>query len=250
MSKLFIGTSGWNYPHWAGGVFYPEGLSQDKWLRYYTNNFNAVELNVTFYRLVQKKTFQNWYKHTRKDFYFVVKGSRFITHILRLNRIKSSLNLFIDNVVELKEKLAAVLWQFPPSFKQDLKRLESFLKLLTKTKIRQVFEFRNESWFKQDSYSLLKNHNACLCIAHSSRFPCIKEVTADFFYLRFHGGGSLYSSNYTDKELKEWANFAKNLSVKVRDASSGKNKDVFAFFNNDAKGFAVKNAMRFREFLK
>jgi uncharacterized protein YecE (DUF72 family) len=239
MSRVFIGTSGWTYPHWAGGVFYPAGLSQDKWLQYYTKNFNAVELNVTFYRLVQKKTFQNWYEKTPKDFYFVAKGSKFITHIRKLKQAKSSLNLFIDNVIELKEKLAGILWQFPPSFKKDLKRLESFLKLLAKTKIRQVFEFRNQSWFEKQVYPLLKNYNACLCIADSNRFPCVKEVTADFLYLRFHGSTSLYSSNYTDKELKRWANFAKKF----------KNKDIFAFFNNDAEGFAVRNAKRFRELL-
>jgi len=239
VSKLFIGTSGWNYPHWAKGVFYPEGLSQSRWLEHYTKFFNAVELNVTFYRLVQKKTFQNWYKRTPKDFYFVAKGSKYITHIKKMRGVKESLNLFIDNVIELKEKLAAILWQLPPSFKKDLKRLEAFLKLLQNSKIRQVFEFRNRSWFDKEVYALLKKYNACLCIAHSSRFPYAKEVTADFFYLRFHGGESLYSSNYLDKELKEWASFAK-----------GTKKDIFAFFNNDAYGYAIKNALTFRELLE
>jgi len=240
MSKIFVGTSGWNYAHWAQGVFYPEGLSQGKWLEYYTKFFNCVELNVTFYRLVQKKTFQNWYQRSPKDFSFVAKGSRFITHIKKIRGVKESLNLFIDNVIELKEKLAAILWQFPPSFKKDLKRLEPFLKLLKNTKFRQVFEFRNESWFNQEVYRLLREYNACLCIAHSNRFSCIKEVTADFLYLRFHGGESLYSSNYSDKELKEWTDFAKGY----------KNKDIFAFFNNDACGYAIKNALRFRELLE
>lgn len=240
MSRLFIGTSGWNYPHWAEGVFYPQGLRQNKWLEYYTKFFNSVELNVTFYRLVQKKTFQNWYKRTPKKFYFVAKGSRFITHIKKLKATKESLGLFIDNVIELKKKLAAILWQLPPSFKKDLKHLELFLKLFKNLKIRQVFEFRNETWFAQEVYALLKEYNACLCIAHSSRFPCVKEVTADFLYLRFHGQDSLYSSNYSDRELKEWANFAKKFQ----------NKDIFAFFNNDAYGYAVKNALKFRKLLE
>jgi len=254
MSRLFIGTSGWNYPHWRD-VFYPQGLGQSKWLQHYTKFFNCVELNVTFYRLVQRKTFQNWYERTPKDFYFVVKGSRFITHIKKIKDIGESLKLFIDNVIELKGKLAAILWQFPPSFsrqsfiigrdsaiagKKDLRRLESFLKLLKKTKIRQAFEFRNESCFDKEVYTLLKEYNACLCIAHSNRFPCVKEVTADFLYLRFHGGESLYSSNYSDKELKEWAAFAKKFP----------NKNIFAFFNNDAYGYAIKNALKFRELLE
>ena len=150
----------------------------------------------------------------------------------------------------LNKKLIAILWQLPPSFKKDLRRLESFLKLLNKHKIRQVFEFRNESWFNHEVYALLKKHNVCLCIAHSSRFPSVKEVTADFIYLRFHGANALYASNYSDKELKEWANFAKNYCAKGGSASGGKTKDIFAFFNNDAEGFAVKNALRFRRLLK
>jgi len=239
MYRLFIGTSGWNYPHWSEGVFYPPGLSQNKWLQYYTDFFNSVELNVTFYRLVQKKTFQNWHKRTPTDFYFVAKGSRFITHIKKLKAVKEPLSLFIESAINLKEKLAAILWQLPPSLKKDLKRLETFLKLLKKTKIRQVFEFRNESWFDKETYALLKEYNTSLCIAHSNRFPCVKEVTADFLYLRFHGGESLYSSNYPDKELKEWADFVK-----------GTKKDIFVFFNNDAYGYAVKDALRFRELLK
>jgi uncharacterized protein YecE (DUF72 family) len=241
MSRLFIGTSGYNYPHWADGVFYPEGLNQSKWLEYYAKFFNCVELNVTFYRLVQKKTFQNWHKRVPKDFSFVAKGSKYITHIKKLRGIKESLDLFMDNAIELKEKLAAILWQLPPSFKKDLKRLEAFLKLLNIPKVRQVFEFRNQTWFNKEIYNLLKKYNVGLCIAHSNRFPCVKEVTADFIYLRFHGGQSLYSSNYSDKELKEWIDFAKKKF---------KNKDIFAFFNNDAYGYAVKNALKFRELLE
>jgi len=238
MSRLFIGTSGWSYSHWQN-VFYPPGLSQNKWLEYYTEFFNCVELNVTFYRLVQKKTFQNWYKRTPKDFYFVAKGPRFITHIKKLKSIEEPLSLFLDNVRGLKEKLVAILWQLAPSHKKDLVRLESFLKLLRKTNILQAFEFRNESWFDSAVYNLLKENDACLCIAHSNRFPCIKEVTADFLYLRFHGGGLLYSSDYSDEELKEWADFAKKCLK----------KEILAFFNNDAYGYAVKNALKFRELL-
>lgn len=238
MSQLFIGTSGWNYPHWQG-VFYPKELRQSEWLKYYTGFFNCVELNVTFYRLVEKKTFQNWYKNTPKDFYFVAKGSRFITHIKKIGNVGESVKLFINNAKGLKEKLAAILWQLPPSLKKDLKRLESFLKLLKETKFRQVLEFRNDTWFDKEVYRLLKEYNACLCIAHSGRFPCAKEVTSDFIYLRFHGGGQLYGSNYSDKELKEWAVFTRNFPQ----------SDIFAFFNNDAYGYALKNALRFKELL-
>jgi len=239
MRRLFIGTSGWNYPHWEG-IFYPDGLAKDKWLEFYARSFDSVELNVTFYRLIKEKTFKNWRNRVPEDFCFVVKGSRFITHIKKIKDIEEPLAIFIDNASVLEKKLAAILWQFPPGFKKALGHLEIFLKLLKKTKIRQVFEFRNETWFDKTTYALLKKYNACLCIAHSGRFPCVREVTADFIYMRFHGASALYSSDYSEEELRDWADFAKKE----------KNKDIFAFFNNDAYGYALKNALRFRELLE
>ena len=237
---IYAGTSGWSYLHWKE-VFYPEGLPQSKWLQHYVKFFNSVELNVTFYRLVKKKTFQNWRKGTPGNFYFVAKGSRFITHIKRLKDAKEPVDLFVDNARGLEKKLAVVLWQLPPSFKKDIRRLETFFKLLIKTKLRHSVELRNETWFDGEVYRLFEKYKICLCIAHSPRFPCEKVVTADFLYLRFHGGRQLYGSNYSDKELKEWAGFAREYKKK---------KDIFAFFNNDAHGFAVKNALRFRELLE
>lgn len=238
---FYIGTSGWNYPHWESR-FYPEGLTQNKWLDYYVNFFNAVELNVTFYRLIKKQTFKNWYEKTPPGFYFVAKGSRFITHIKKLKNCKEALKTFFDNCLTLKEKLSCILWQLPPGFKKDTSRLTEFLKLINQdTKgIRQAVEFRNRSWFTQDIYDLLRKYNVSLCIAHSKYWPCEKVITADFLYLRFHGGEALYSSCYSEKELKEWAGFALNSKV----------KDIFAFFNNDREAFAVKNALRFKQLLE
>ena len=240
MSKVFIGTSGWNYNHWRNGVFYPQGLASSKWLEYYARHFNSVELNVTFYRLVRKETFKSWYQQTPKNFYFVAKGSRFITHIKRIKSVAEPLNVFWANARHLNEKLLSILWQFAPGFKKDLQRLEIFLKLLEEINVRQSFEFRHPTWFDEDVYQLLKKYNACLCVAHSERFPCVKVTTADFMYLRFHGAdAALYSGNYPDGQLKEWAEYAKQL----------KRKNILAFFNNDAQGFAVKNAVTFRQLL-
>lgn len=242
MLKSYIGTSGYNYSHWSDGVFYPEELSQSKWLEYYSQFFNSVELNVSFYRLPSKKTFENWYKRTPEDFYFIAKGSRFITHIKKLSDCKEPLGLFLENSSGLKEKLSCILWQLPPRLKRDLVKLENFLKLLegsTKT-TRQAFEFRNMSWFDKETYEVLKRYRVCLCIAHSHHWPCVKEITSDFLYLRFHGGEILYGSNYSEEELKEWADFVKSTKI----------KEIFAFFNNDAYGFAVKNALRFKELLE
>lgn len=238
--RLFIGTSGWNYPQWKG-LFYPENLSAGKWLEYYSQFFNAVELNVTFYQLVRKSTFENWHRRTAEDFHFIVKGSRFITHIKRLKGVGEPLKLLLSNASGLKEKLTAILWQFPPSFKKDLKRFETFCQMLAKTGIKQVLEFRNQSWFDKETYALLKKYNHCLCIAHSGgRYPCVKEITSDFLYLRFHGGESLYASDYPLEELKVWADFARRSQC----------RDIFGFFNNDVHGYAIKNAKEFRELLR
>jgi len=236
---IYAGTSGWSYPHWKN-VFYPEALSQRNWLDYYVKFFNCVELNVTFYRLLKKEVFENWYKKTPADFYFIAKGSRFITHIKKLKDIEQPLDLFINNASGLKHKLCVVLWQFPASFKKDVDKLNTFFKLLKKTKLRHSFEFRNQTWFDEQVYELCREYNFCLCIADSDRFPCEKVITADYLYLRFHARGSLYNSNYSGKQLKDWAKFA---------AEFKKGKDIFAFFNNDGQGFAVKNALKFRELL-
>lgn len=238
MRKIFIGTSGWDYPHWKG-VFYPVGLAQDKQLDYYAKFFNAVELNITFYRLLPVRTFENWNKNTTKKFSFTVKGPRFITHVKKLSDIEEPLDLFLNSSLGLKEKLSAMLWQFPPNLKRNLKRLERLLELLKKSGKRQVFEFRNPTWFCRDLYDLLKEYNACLCIGYSKSWPCIEEVTTDFLYLRFHGNGSPYNSSYSDSELKKIADFVNRF----------KDKDIYAFFNNDACGYAVKDAARFKDFL-
>lgn len=237
--RLFIGTSGWNYNHWKN-VFYPQGLAAAKWLEYYSGFFNTVELNVTFYRLVNKQTFQGWYRRTPKNFRFVIKGSSYITHIKRLNDSAEAFSLLMKNAGALKEKLAVILWQLNPGFKKDLKRLESFCEVLQKSGTRNAFEFRNASWFEDETYSLLRKYKFCLCIAHSGeKFPLKKEITSDFLYLRFHGGQSLYGSDYTNEELSGWSDFALSSSC----------RDIFAFFNNDARGYAVKNAMEFRKVL-
>lgn len=239
--KIFIGTSGYSYTHWGEGVFYPEGLKENKWLEYYCRFFNTVELNVTFYRLHQKNVFKGWNKRTPKDFLFVAKGSRYITHVKKLKDINEPLIRLFDLLKELREKLGVVLWQFPPGMKVDIKKLDNFCEKISKYKIRHAFEFRHPSWFNEEIYCLLKKYNFSLCIAHSPYWPLVEVVTSDFVYLRFHGGESLYGSNYSEKELKSWANKAKIWL--------SKGLDFYAYFNNDAYGYAVKNALRLKELL-
>lgn len=247
MKKIYIGTSGYSYPHWRG-IFYPQDLSESKWLEYYSKFFSTVELNVTFYRLPQESAFLSWYKRTHEDFLFAVKGSRFITHVKKLKDVKESLKLFFSRAKILKEKLGVVLWQFPESFQyqvSSVKKLEDFLKTLshvTKSmSLRHAFEFRHESWFYEEIYDLLRKYNSALVIADSNRWPQTEEITADFIYIRFHGGKSLYSSEYSKKELESWAKKIKKWVLK---------RNVFIYFNNDAYGFAVKNAEQLKRILE
>lgn len=242
MKSIFVGTSGYNYLHWKK-TFYPSDLDFRKWLEFYSQYFNTVELNVTFYHLPKKEVFKNWYKRTPKDFRFVIKGSRFITHIKKLRDCLASLKIFFENASYLREKLSCVLWQLPPSLKYDFSLLENFIKILKRkySSILHSFEFRHKSWFTGNTYQLLKKHDINLCIADSPNFPSYKFLTSSFIYLRFHGGKILYGSNYSDKELRNWVKETKEWL---------KNKKLlFAFFNNDAYGFAVKNALKFKELL-
>ena len=234
---VYIGTSGWVYPHWIDN-FYPADLPQNKWLSFYAQYFPTVEINATFYHQMRSKTFANWQKQVGKNFVFSVKVSRFITHILRLKNLGRDGVAYFESVNKLLNK-PLFLFQLPPSFKKNKERLEFFLSLLPKG--RFAFEFRHPSWFANEIYGILSKHNISLVIADSPSFPKVEEVTADFVYLRFHGSGSLYSSCYTENELENWS---KKINKWVKEG-----KEVYAYFNNDVSGFAIKNAQTLRKIL-
>ena len=237
MAKLFIGTSGFSYSHWENGVFYPKGLSKTKQLEYFTKHFSTVELNSPFYRLPTDKTFSNWQKRTPKGFIFAVKVSRFITHIKKLNQCNDSWGIFLKRALHLGSKLGPFLFQFPPNWQENLKRLEDFVKIIEKnnSKLRFVFEFRHPSWFSPEVYQFFKKHKKLsFCIIDSPRWPTTNEIAGDFVYIRMHGGKILYGSNYSEKELKQ-------LADKIKEYLD-QSLDVYCYFNNDAQGFAVKNA--------
>jgi len=245
MPKTYVGTSGFSYKHWSDGIFYPKDIPQRKWLEYYTEYFNTVELNVSFYRLPKESVFEGWYRRTPENFIFVLKGSRFITHIKKLADCNDSIEFFFNSAKELKEKLGVVIWQLPPNFHVNAERLQKFCELLEENKVakdtKHVFEFRHESWFRDEIYEVLRKHNFSLCVAHSRCWPYEEVATADFVYMRFHGGEVLYGSNYSDEELQGWAAKAKKWL--------SENRDIYAYFNNDAYGYAVYNAKKFRELL-
>lgn len=238
MAKVHIGTSGFNYSHWKDGVFYPKDLVQAKWLSFYASKFNSVELNVTFYRLPKRSVFGKWQSQTSRDFTFAVKGSRFITHVKKLKNVKDPVKIFFSEAQGLGQKLSVVLWQLPGNLRVNVEKLEDLAKILSRDKVaagvRQAFEFRHESWFCGDIYKVLKKYNFALCIAHSNAWPSVEVVTADYVYLRFHGGRILFTSNYSKKELGVWA---KKINKWISEG-----KDVYAYFNNDAMGYAIDNA--------
>ena len=241
MAKAFIGTSGFSYKHWGNGVFYPQGFPPREWFNFYASQFDTVEINSTFYRLPKIEVFEGWYKKAPKDFVFVLKGSRFISHVKKFKDPKEPWEVFYQRAKTLKEKLGPILFQTPPSWKRNVKRLEGFLEIVPGT-VRFAFEFRHPSWFDEEVYGVLKRFNACLCFVSSPDWPTAEILTADFVYVRFHGEEKLYASNYSDEKLKKWAEkFKKWLK---------KGKDVYAYFNNDALGYAPQNARTLRNFCK
>ena len=238
MAELIVGTSGFVYPHWRG-VFYPEGLAEAERLPFYARYFGAVELNVTYYNLPTRENFERWASEVPAGFRFVIKGSRYVTHMKKLKDAEEPVRQLLSRASALGPAFSAVLWQLPANFHRDSMRLGKFCNILAhaEPRVRHAFEFRHESWLTEDVYRILRDHGHALCIAHSTRWPRAEVVTTDFTYLRFHGGAGTYDSRYTDGELREWADKARGW------LSSG--KDVYAFFNNDAHGYAIDNARSF-----
>lgn len=233
----FIGTSGWYYQHWYK-QFYPQGLSKERLLPYFAQSFNTVELNNTFYHLPKETTVKGWYKKVPDDFVFAVKASRFITHIKRLANLGDSLKVFLARAYLLKDKLGPILYQLPPSMKKDSGRLTNFLKKLPK-KEKNVVEFRHRSWLDEEIFAILKKFNAAHCIISMPDFPAVVRATCGFVYIRMHGGTILYGSNYSKAELKQCAGWIKKF---LKDGL-----DTYVYFNNDAQGYAVKNALALKK---
>ncbi len=241
MPCVKIGCSGFMYDEWQG-TFYPNELSKRQWLEYYCKKFATVELNVTFYRVPEKETFSKWYSETPKDFIISLKGSRFITHVKKLKSPAEPLDVFFSRITALREKLGVVLWQFPPEFKADIGKLKEFLEAIGHYKARNTFEFRDKSWINKQVIALLVKNNTALCIADWPDFLCSAPVTADFVYIRRHGADGEYASGYTTEQLRA---DAKAINKFLKDG-----KDVFLYFNNEAGGYAPKNARELRNILK
>ncbi len=233
MPELFIGCSGFSYPHWRG-IFYPDTLAQKRWFDHYCTVFASVELNVTFYRLLKPETFCRWQGESPPGFVFSAKGSRFITHIRRLADVEEPLVRFFDGVLRLGDKLRVILWQFPPGFVRNTGRLHRFLELLAPYPVCHALEFRHESWCCEEVTMLCRDAGVALCMADWPDFIAELPLTAGFVYLRRHGHGGSYAGCYSAGELAADAG-------RIRDYQAG-GRDVYIYFNNDAGGYAPQNA--------
>lgn len=241
--KIHIGTSGWSYKHWQG-IFYPDEVKSAKYLEYFINHFDCVELNSSFYHLPLKSTVEGWMKRTPETFIFCPKLSRYITHQLRLTKVEEPLERFFGIFDIMINRMGPVLIQLPPGLPFDYQRTSSFLEILTSGygEYRYAIEIRHKSWINDEAFKLLEKYRIAFTIADSGeRYPYYEQITTDFVYIRFHGNGQLYASDYSDAEMELYAGKIKEWN---------KNKTIWIFFNNDVHGYALKNAMKLRELVR
>lgn len=266
-ARAYIGISGYDYKGWRGR-FYPAKLPARQWLHYASRTFNSIELNGTFYSLKSPDVFRRWADVAPSDdFVYAVKGGRFITHNLKLRNVETALgNFFASGVLALGRRTGPFLWQLPGTYRFDPERLDSFIRQLPRDSTegeaiarahderlrrgvlvtagervpyRHAFEVRHPSYFTGEFYDLLRAHDCGFVIADTAgRYPYAEEVTADFVYVRLHGSRELYVSGYTDAELDVWA-------ARVK-AWRGDGRDVYVYFDNDAKVHAPFDALKLR----
>jgi uncharacterized protein YecE (DUF72 family) len=232
---VWIGTSGWQYRDWRG-PFYPPGLRQGSWLEHYAERFRVVEVNNAFYRLPEASTFAAWAARTPDDFIVVVKASRYLTHIRRLREPTEAVDRLLERARHLGPKLGPVLLQLPPTLAADHAALAETLACFPDD-VKVAVEFRHASWFTDETRTLLATRDAAFCLADSPRRRTPEWRTASWGYLRLHEGRSSPRPCYGRAALHGWAGRLAGLF--------GPEDDVYAFFNNDPRGCAVRDAQRF-----
>lgn len=263
MTNLRIGISGWNYPSWRA-KFYPAGLPHRRELEFAASQFNSIEVNASFYRLQKPETYRRWTAEVPDDFVFALKGSRYITHMKRLESTVALANFLASGVLALGHRLGPMLWQLPARLSFDAAVLEHFVAGLptttteaasiaaghderlrdrawfdvrTSRRVLHALEVRHESFRSQACYDILRRHNIALVIADSAgHFPQIIEATASFQYVRLHGAEQLYTSGYDDRALRTWARRITGWREE--------GQDVYVYFDNDALGHAPFDALR------
>lgn len=242
--KLHIGTSGWSYSHWSG-IFYPKDIKPERYLEYYSTKFACVELNSCFYHLPLKTTVTGWTKRTEETFMFCPKLSRFITHQMQLVNIEEALHNFFCVFEAMKCRLGPVLIQLPPGLSFDKPLINNFFSLIREeyNQYRFAVEIRNKSWINEDFMDLLSEYGLAFVMADSGgRFPYFEAVTSDQVYLRLHGKEQLYASDYSDYDLRYYAD---KIVIWLNEG-----REVWVFFNNDFYGYAVKNGARLKEIIQ
>lgn len=275
--KVRIGISGWRYAPWRG-KFYPEGLRQADELSFAAGKFSTIEINGTFYSLQRPEFFARWREETPRDFVFAVKGARFITHMKKLKDVEAPLaNFLASGVLALGPKLGPILWQLPPSLSFDPDRLAGFFELLPRTTraaarlakhhdarlegrawvktdadrpVRHALEIRHDSFRDPAFIALLRRHDIALVVADTVEWPLLMDATADFVYVRLHGSQQLYASGYGPRALarwagriEAWANGREAEGDHAGPAARKKKRDVYVYFDNDAKVRAPFDAM-------
>lgn len=273
-----IGISGWSYPGWRG-TFYPPKLPQRRELEYASRALPTIEVNGTFYSLQKPASYRSWYERTPEDFVFTLKAHRYITHYRRLKDVRVPVaNFFASGVLELAGKLGPILWQFPPNLRFDPDHWEAFLELLPMDMsaarrlglsselrgerrslrvrenhpLRHAVEVRHESFLNPWFVDLLRAHGVALVFADTAgKWPYFEDLTADFVYVRLHGDAELYVSGYDQSTLNFWAKRLrtwetgerpeKNLTISEK-IPRRRHRDVFVYFDNDAKVRAPADA--------
>lgn len=235
--EIRIGCSGWHYQHWISR-FYPARYPASRMLEFYTQNFDTVEINNSFYKLPEISTFESWRNSTPQNFQFAVKASRFITHNKKLKQPENALENFLPRAEALDKKLGPILFQLPPKWRINLSRLDDFLAVLPKYH-RYAFEFRESSWNTPDTFALLRRHNAAYCIFELAGFNTPLEVTANWAYVRLHGPGGKYQGSYSHSALRVWASRIVEWSKELR--------AIYVYFDNDDSAYAAHNAIELRQ---
>jgi uncharacterized protein YecE (DUF72 family) len=237
-----IGTSGWSYDHWVG-VLYPREASSLERLDAYARKFRTVEVNNTFYRWPKDEVFASWRERLPAGFLVSAKASRGLTQFRKLNDPGPWLARMESGLARLGEARGVLLFQLPPHFGRDLGRLDRFLGALPSGR-RVSVEFRHPSWDGEETFDVLARHGAAYCVTSGANLPCVLRATADFVYVRLHGPDRqhLYAGSYPEADLRWWADRIGEW------ASQG--RDIFAYFNNDGYGHAVRNALRLGELVE
>lgn len=229
-----IGTSGWQYRHWRG-IFYPDRLKVREWLAYYAEQFDCVEVNSTFYRLPGREAIAAWRDSVPSGFVFAVKAPRRITHFKKLKNCGVELDDLFDQLEAFGNSLGPVLFQLPPRWRCNIRRLENFLDALPSNH-RLVFEFRDPTWHNDEVYALLASRSVTFCIFDGGGSTAPIVAAGNLVYVRLHGPGTAHTGTYRAPGLRNWV-----------DRAHGWNrgsKEVFLFFDNDERGYAIKNGTR------